>query len=94
MKGKYWGSLTSPKPAEGYRQVSHGKCGMGKPSGKFVTNKRTAEYATNVAGSHGGTASGKFHGPGKGNRDLPINRTKGVSTGHGGGPHKAGGKGK
>jgi hypothetical protein len=28
----------------------------------------------------------------KGNRDLPINRTVGVSGGHGGGKHMAGGK--
>lgn len=28
--------------------------------------------------------SGKFIGETKGNRDLPINRSSGVSTGHGG----------
>ena len=89
MKGKHWGKLTAPV-AEGYRQVKHGDHG-GSPSGKFVAVKRSKEYETNKVGSHGGKVSGKFLGHTKGNKDLPINRSEGVSTGHGGGMHKAGG---
>ena len=40
---------------------------------------------------HASSIGGKFLGDTKGNRDLPTNRTAGVSSGHGGGPHKAGG---
>ena len=36
---------------------------------------------------------GKWLGKTKGNRDLPIDRTAGVSSGAGGGKHKAGGNG-
>jgi len=89
MKGKSWGSLTA-KVGEGYRQVTN-ESHSGPPSGQFLPGGCSGEYRTNVAGSHGGTPSGKFLGPTKGNSDLPTNRTKGVSTGHGGGPHKAGG---
>jgi hypothetical protein len=91
MKGKSWGSLTA-KPKEGYRQVTN-ESHSGPPTGQFLPGKPVGEFRTNVAGSHGGTPSGKFLGPTKGNSDLPINRTEGVSMGHGGGPHKAGGKG-
>lgn len=45
----------------------------------------------NTGESHSGGPSSKFIGSTKGNRDLPTNRTSGVSEGHGGGPHKAGG---
>jgi len=41
--------------------------------------------------SHSGAPSGHFLGHTKGNRDLNPNRSAGVSTGHGGGKHKAGG---
>jgi hypothetical protein len=60
--------------------------------GKFLPGKRTEEYATNVVGtpSRSGPSKGML-GTTKGNKDLPIDRTKGVSTGHGGGMHKAGG---
>jgi hypothetical protein len=34
--------------------------------------------------SHSGGPSSKFIGTTKGNKDLPINRTEGVSMGHGG----------
>ncbi len=93
MKGKHWGSLTaSVEP--GYRTNVHGSHG-GSPSGKMVAVSRTKEYATNVVGSHGGTPSGKFLGQTKDKirhgSKLSANRTSGVSTGHGGGQHKAGG---
>lgn len=42
--------------------------------------------------SHSGSPSSKFIGSTKGNKDLPPNRTSGVKSGYGGGPHKAGGK--
>lgn len=60
--------------------------------GKFLPEKRTGEYETNVGGaqSHSGP-SGQMLGETKGNKDFPPDRTKGVSSGHGGGPHKAGG---
>lgn len=44
------------------------------------------------SGENHGFKGSKYAGkPTKGNRDLPPNRTAGVSSGHGGGPHKAGG---
>ncbi len=89
MKGTAWGNLMGAVK-EGYRQVST-RTASGRPSGKFVADSRTAEFATNVAGSHGGTPSGKFCGPTKGNKDLPINRSSNVPGGMGGGQHKAGG---
>lgn len=54
---------------------------------------RPAKEGYNQVGgeSHSSVGSSKFCGPTKGNSDLPPNRTAGVSTGHGGGPHKAGG---
>lgn len=57
-----------------------------KPCGKEYQQRSSGE-------SHKGGAGlgGKFSGGTKGNKDLPTNRTKGVSSGHGGGPHKAGG---
>lgn len=38
-----------------------------------------------------GTPGTKFIGKTKGNGDFKPERSSGVSTGHGGGPHKAGG---
>lgn len=90
MKGKSWGSLTA-SVGEGYRQVTN-ESHSGPPSGKFLPGPCSGEYRTNVAGSHGGTPSGKFLGDTKGNRDLPVDRSSGVSGGNGGGQHKAGGK--
>jgi len=54
---------------------------------------RAAKEGYNQVGGEGHLSVGasKFCGPTKGNRDLTPNRTAGVSTGHGGGPHKAGG---
>lgn len=94
MKGKSWGSLTAPVSGE-YR-TNTTRSPSGKPRGKYVAVGRSKEYATNVHGSHGGTPSGKFLGQtGHQSRHggkLAANRTKGApSTGHGGGPHKAGG---
>lgn len=61
--------------------------------GKFLPGKRTQEYETNVVGTPSRSGpSGKWLGKTKGNHDLPTDRTQGVSTGHGGGQHKAGGK--
>lgn len=57
-------------------------------SGKGV-NVSTGETASGE--SHSGGPSSKFIGHTKGNTDLPIDRTSGVSMGHGGGKHKAGG---
>ena len=42
--------------------------------------------------AHKAKTADKFCGPTKGNTDLPPERSSGVSTGHGGGMHKAGGK--
>jgi hypothetical protein len=95
MKGKSWGKLPG-SASEGYNRVS-AESGRpkGKPSGKFVAVGRSKEYATNVVGSHGGKPSGKFLGQtGQNSRHgskLMPERTSGVSTGHGGGQHKAGG---
>jgi hypothetical protein len=41
--------------------------------------------------SHAGSPGSQFIGDTKGNRDLKPERSSGVSTGHGGGQHKAGG---
>ena len=96
MKGKGWGSLTKSVP-EGYRQVS-AESGrpQGTPSGKMIPPVVGTEYQTNVVGSHGGSPSGKFLGQTGGNirhgSKLMPERSSGVSTGHGGGKHKAGGK--
>lgn len=63
--------------------------------GKFLPPKRTSEYAQVTHGQPSRSGpSGKMLGPTKGNHDLPPNRTAGVSAGHGGGPHKAGGVSK
>lgn len=91
---KSWGSLTKPC-AEGYRQVS---AESGRPNGqvggKFAV-PRTKEYATNVTRSPSGSPSGKFLGQTGGNfrhgSKLMPEKTSGVSMGHGGGQHKAGG---
>ena len=95
MKGKSWGKLPG-SASEGYNQVST-RSAKGKPSGKFVAVGRSKEYVTNVVGSHGGKCSGKFLGQtGQNSRHgskLMPERTSGVSTGHGGGQHKAGGGG-
>lgn len=69
-------------------------------SGKFLGDtKGNRDLETNR--SHGGMggsgeshkpkSASKFCGPTKGNSDLATDRSSGVSTGHGGGPHKAGG---
>jgi len=95
MKGKGWGSLTKSVP-EGYRQVS-AESGrpQGAPGGKFVAVPRTKEYATNTTRSPSGSPSGKFLGQTGGNirhgSKLMPERSSGVSSGHGGGQHKAGG---
>lgn len=60
---------------------------------RHPVSEDSPEYNQRSSGeSHSAMRNSKFCGPTKGNRDLPIDRTKGVSTGHGGGPHKAGGK--
>ena len=94
MKGKHWGSLTKQPGTEYQTNVvgSHG----GSPSGKFVANAAKEGYQTNVVGSHGGSPSGKFLGQTGGHirhgSKLNHERSSGVSSGHGGGQHKAGGK--
>ncbi len=96
MKGKHWGKLTK-QPGTEYQQVKHGTHG-GTPSGSMIPKAYGKEYQHGkVVGSHGGSPSGKFLGQTKGKirhgSDLSPNRTAGApSTGHGGGPHKAGGK--
>lgn len=61
-------------------------------TGKFLPPKRTKEYETNVVGTPSRSGpSGGMLGHTKGNKDLPIDRTAGVSSGHGSGMHKAGG---
>ena len=67
--------------------------GKGKMWGSLTSMPMKETTAGPTSGeSHSGSPSSKFIGPTKGNRDLPTNRTKGVSSGHGGGMHKAGGK--
>lgn len=62
----------------------------GKPWGHPC--KGVKEGYNQVGGEgHKSSIGGHFLGGTKGNRDLPTNRTSGVSTGHGGGLHKAGG---
>lgn len=69
---------------------SHG--GKGKPWGPLVGKVAAETAAGPTSGeSHRPMKPTEFLGPTKGNHDLPIDRTSGVSTGHGGGPHKAGG---
>jgi hypothetical protein len=63
----------------------------GKPWGKLTGACGEGYRQESSGGGAGGTPSGKFLGATKGNRDLVPNRSAGVSTGHGGGPHKAGG---
>lgn len=93
MKGKSWGKLTAPVDS-GYRTNVVGTHG-GRPSGKYVAVGRSKEYATNVVGSHGGKPSGKFLGQTQDKirhgSKLSPERSSGVSSGHGGGSHKAGG---
>lgn len=96
MKGKSWGGLAHDSVSSEYSQVSaEGGRPKGKPSGKYVAVGRSKEYVSNVHGSHGGKPSAKFVGQTGGNirhgKKLMPERTSGVSTGHGGGPHKAGG---
>lgn len=64
----------------------------GVPWGSAV---RPAKEGYNQVGgeSHKAKGAEKFCGPTKGNTDLPPDRSSGVSTGHGGGQHKAGGGG-
>jgi len=67
--------------------------GKGKHWGK-LTAGRKSEYEQRTVGavSHkSASKSGFFLGHTKGNKDLPTNRSSGVSSGHGGGSHKAGG---
>jgi len=61
--------------------------------GKFLPDNPGEGYNQTGNESHSSVKSSKFCGATKGNTDLPTNRTSGVSSGHGGGPHKAGGKG-
>lgn len=93
MKGKHWGSLTK-QPGTEYQQVST-RSPSGTPSGKFIPPVIGKEYQTNVVGSHGGSPSSKFIGQTGGHirhgSKLMPERSSGVSTGHGGGKHKAGG---
>lgn len=57
-------------------------------SGKAVN--LTAGDATATGESHSGGPSSQFIGTTKGNRDLPIDRSAGMSEGHGGGQFKGG----
>jgi len=59
--------------------------------GKFLPDNPGEGYSQTGNESHKPLSNSKFCGPTKGNKDLPIDRTAGVSTGHGGGQHKAGG---
>lgn len=66
--------------------------GKGKPWGSLTGKcKPETTEGPRSGGSGSGSPSSKFIGPTKGNSDLPPNRSQGVSSGHGGGPHKAGG---
>jgi len=65
--------------------------GKGKAWGKLTGGRKT-EYAQVTNESHKPCGKQSFFlGKTKGNKDLPIDRTSGVSSGHGGGSHKAGG---
>jgi hypothetical protein len=67
--------------------------GKGKAWGSLTSQPKAETTAGPTAGDKAsGSPASKFIGATKGNKDLPPNRTSGVSTGHGGGPHKAGGK--
>lgn len=67
--------------------------------GKFLGDtKGNRDLPPNCSGGQGGSgeshsfSGSKYAGkPTKGNTDLPTNRTAGVTSGQGGGPHKAGG---
>jgi len=60
--------------------------------GKFLPDNPSEGYNQTGQESHSSVKSSKFCGPTKGNKDLPINRTSGVTSGVGD-PHGAGGKG-
>lgn len=63
----------------------------GKAWGSLTPKVKEGYRQVSSGGKATGTPSGKFLGPTKGNRDLPTDRSSGVSSGHGGGQHKAGG---
>ena len=59
--------------------------------GKFLPDTPSEGYNQVGNESHRPKTADKFCGPTKGNKDLPPERTSGVSGGNGGGQHKAGG---
>lgn len=66
----------------------------GVPWGSAVKSCAPGYRQRSIGSSGGGTPGSQFIGETKGNRDLKTDRSSGVSTGHGGGQHKAGGNGK
>ncbi len=90
MKGQF----LPDSPGEGYNQVSSGGAAGGTLSGKFLPKNRSKEIDNESSGEgHPALKASKFCGPTKGNRDSNPNKSTGISSGHGGGQHKAGGKG-
>lgn len=78
---KSWQPLTS-QPGSEYQQVSSGESHGGNTGGKFTPGTPGKEYNTNTSGeSHSSVKGSKFCGPTKGNKDLPPNRSTGVSNG-------------
>jgi hypothetical protein len=62
---------------------------LGATKGNAAKNTNLSTGGGGGGEGHGGAPSGsKFIGQTKGNRDLPINRSNGVSEGHGGTPEQ------